>query len=48
MINVRLSLDHNLTIRQGHDIVQDIRNTIQSKYSDVEEVHIHVNPYFEN
>ena len=47
LIDVRLSLDHNLTIKQGHDIASEIKNTVQSKFSDVEEVLIHVNPYFE-
>ncbi|TAI09608.1 cation-efflux pump, partial [Bacillus velezensis] len=45
--DVRLSLDHDLTIKQGHDIAREIRNEIKRQFSDVEEVLIHVNPYFE-
>jgi cation diffusion facilitator family transporter len=47
LLDVRLSLDHDLTIKQGHDIAHEIRNVIQKRYSDVEEVLIHVNPYFD-
>ncbi|WP_397538676.1 cation diffusion facilitator family transporter [Rummeliibacillus pycnus] len=47
LIDVRLSLDHHLTVKQGHDITHHIRNTIKANYPDVEEVLIHVNPYFE-
>lgn len=47
LIDVRLSLDYRLTIKQGHDISHEIRNTIKSIFPDVEEVLIHVNPYFE-
>ncbi|UJX18605.1 cation diffusion facilitator family transporter [Bacillus sp. R45] len=47
LLDVRLSLDHDLTIKQGHDIAREIRNEIKRHFSDVEEVLIHVNPYFE-
>lgn len=47
LLDVRLSLDHDLTIKQGHDIAREIRNEIKRQFSDVEEVLIHVNPYFE-
>ncbi|MEG7357330.1 manganese transporter MneP [Bacillus sp. 0209A] len=47
LLDVRLSLDHDLTIKQGHDIAREIRNEIKRQFPDVEEVLIHVNPYFE-
>ncbi|MGM0950843.1 MAG: cation diffusion facilitator family transporter [Bacillota bacterium] len=47
LLDVRLSLDHDLTIKQGHDIARKIRNEIKRQFPDVEEVLIHVNPYFE-
>ncbi|HHW38704.1 MAG TPA: cation transporter [Bacillales bacterium] len=46
LIDVRISLDFDLTIKQGHDVAREIRNTIKSNYSDIREVLIHVNPYF--
>lgn len=47
LLDVRLSLNYDLTIKQGHDIARDIKNEIQKRDSNVEEVLIHVNPYFE-
>jgi cation diffusion facilitator family transporter len=46
LLDVRLSLNHDLTIKQGHDIARDIKNEILNKYPDVEEVLIHINPYY--
>jgi cation diffusion facilitator family transporter len=46
LLDIRLSINHNLTIKQGHDIARVIKNEIQNKYPDVGEVLIHVNPYF--
>lgn len=47
MLDVRLSIDHDKTIKEGHDIAHEIKKDIQSQYPDVEEVFIHINPYFE-
>ena len=47
LLDVRLSLDHDLTIKQGHDIAHEIKKDIQDQYPDVEEVFIHINPYYE-
>jgi len=46
ILDIRLSLNHDLTIKQGHDIAREIKNEILYKYPDVEEVLIHVNPYY--
>jgi cation diffusion facilitator family transporter len=37
LLDIRLSLDFFLTIKQGHDIAHQIRNEIQKKYPDVKE-----------
>lgn len=47
LLDVRLSMDHNLTIKESHDISHQIRRHIQEEYPQVKEVFIHVNPYFE-
>ncbi|HET7658686.1 MAG TPA: cation diffusion facilitator family transporter [Bacillales bacterium] len=47
MLDVRLSIDHDKTIKEGHDTARKIKNEIQDKFPDVEEVFIHINPYFE-
>jgi len=46
LLDIRLSLNHDLTIKQGHDIAREIKNELLNKYLDVEEVLIHVNPYY--
>ena len=48
LLDIRLSIDHDKTIKQGHDIAHQIKAEIQNKYPDVEEVLIHINPYFED
>lgn len=47
LLDVRLSLDHNLTIEEGHQISHRIRKEVQKQYPKIKEVFIHVNPYFE-
>lgn len=47
LLDVRLSLDHNLTIEEGHNISHQIRKEVQKEYPKIKEVFIHVNPYFE-
>lgn len=47
LIDLRLSIDHFKTIKEGHDIAHDIKKDIQNRFPDVEEVFIHINPYFE-
>jgi cation diffusion facilitator family transporter len=47
LLDVRVSMDHDLTIKEGHDIAHEIKKEIQSQYPDVEEVFIHINPHYE-
>lgn len=46
MVDVRISIDHNMTIREGHDLSEEIKCTLMKKYNNIEEVLIHLNPYF--
>lgn len=46
LIDARIGLPANMTIKQGHDITQAIRNRIMSEHEDVEEVLIHLNPWY--
>ncbi len=48
LIDVRISVPANLTIQQGHDITKTIRDKIITDHDDVEEVLIHLNPWYEN
>lgn len=47
LIDVRISMPGDMTIKEGHDITKNIRNTIMSTHENVEEVLIHVNPWYE-
>lgn len=46
LLDLRISLDHSLTIKQGHDIAHEIKNNIEERFPEVTEVFIHINPYF--
>lgn len=48
LVDVRLSLEHDLTIKEGHDIIRKIRDAVQKEHPNVEEVLIHINPYYNN
>jgi len=48
LIDVRLSVPGELTIQEGHDITRKIRDTIKEKDKQVEEVLIHLNPWYED
>ncbi|TBL78222.1 cation diffusion facilitator family transporter [Paenibacillus thalictri] len=48
LIDVRLSVPGELTIQQGHDISRLIKSTIKKKHNDVDEVLIHLNPWYDH
>ncbi len=47
-IDLRISIMHDKTIKQGHDLARQIKKTIMVKHPNVKEVLIHLNPYFED
>lgn len=47
MVDVRISIDHDKTIKEGHDLAREIKFTLMEKYTNIEEVLIHLNPYFQ-
>jgi cation diffusion facilitator family transporter len=47
LVDVRVSVPAELTIQQGHDISRLIKNTIMEQHSDVDEVLIHLNPWYD-
>ncbi|MFP3726571.1 cation diffusion facilitator family transporter [Priestia filamentosa] len=47
LVDVRMSIDHNKTIKFGHDLGREIKRTLMGKYDNIDEVLIHLNPYFE-
>lgn len=46
MVDVRISIDYDKTIQEGHDLAKQIKFTLMQKYNNIEEVLIHLNPYF--
>ncbi|MFJ8456975.1 cation diffusion facilitator family transporter [Bacillus paramycoides] len=47
LIDVRISVPAYLSIQQGHDICREIKTAIMKQDSEVYEVLIHVNPWYE-
>ncbi|WP_026692971.1 cation diffusion facilitator family transporter [Peribacillus kribbensis] len=46
LVDVRISVDHDKTIKEGHDLTREIRNALIDKYDNIDEVLIHLNPYY--
>ncbi|BBH21361.1 putative transporter YdfM [Paenibacillus baekrokdamisoli] len=46
LIDARVSIPAELTIQQGHDISREIKKGIMEQHSDVDEVLIHLNPWY--
>jgi cation diffusion facilitator family transporter len=47
LVDARISVHGDLTIKQGHDISRTIKKSIMEQHSDVDEVLIHLNPWYE-
>ncbi|MCM3002715.1 cation diffusion facilitator family transporter [Priestia koreensis] len=46
LVDVRISIDHFKTIKQGHDLGREIKKVLMAKNDHIQEVLIHLNPYF--
>jgi cation diffusion facilitator family transporter len=46
LVDLRISIDHYKTIKEGHDLAKSIKGRMMEKYDNIEEVLIHLNPYF--
>jgi cation diffusion facilitator family transporter len=46
LVDLRIAINHNMTIKQGHDLSKKIKETLMSKYDNIKEVLIHINPYY--
>ena len=46
MMDIRISIDQDKTIKEGHDLSREIKHALMKKFDHVEEVLIHLNPYF--
>lgn len=47
LVDARLAVSGNLTIQEGHDIIRLIKQKIKEAHSDVDEVLVHLNPWYE-
>lgn len=46
LVDLRISIDHFKTIKEGHDLAKLIKGRMMEKFDNIEEVLIHLNPYF--
>lgn len=46
LVDLRISIDHFKTIKEGHDLAKLIKGRLMERYDNIEEVLIHLNPYF--
>ncbi|SCW82432.1 cation diffusion facilitator family transporter [Paenibacillus tianmuensis] len=47
LVDLRVSIPGNLTVQEGHDISRQIKRAIMERHADVDEVLIHLNPWYE-
>lgn len=45
IIDIKISVDPNITVKSGHDIARNVKKTLLGEHSDIEDVLVHVNPY---
>ena len=48
LVDIRVSIPGELTVQQGHDISRKIKKMIMKANHDVDEVLIHINPWYKN
>ncbi|MFJ5759807.1 cation diffusion facilitator family transporter [Neobacillus sp. NPDC093182] len=46
LVDLRISIDHFKTIKEGHDLAKLIKRRLMERYDNIDEVLIHLNPYF--
>lgn len=47
IIDIKISVDPSISVREGHDIARTVRVELLNQHSDIENVLVHVNPYEE-
>ncbi|MET3292150.1 cation transporter [Brevibacillus fluminis] len=46
IVDIRVSVPNELTVKEGHDISRLIKKSIMNEHQEVEEVLVHLNPWF--
>ena len=47
LVDIRIAIPYEKNIKQGHDLCRDIKKELMSKFDNIEEVLIHLNPYIQ-
>ena len=48
IIDIKVSVDPNLSVKEGHDIAKAVKQRLLQKHEDIEDVLVHLNPYDQN
>ncbi|NRD76360.1 cation transporter [Bacillus sp. BRMEA1] len=46
IVDLRIAIDHDKTIKQGHDLARAIKKRLMEHHDNIDEVMIHLNPYY--
>jgi cation diffusion facilitator family transporter len=46
LVDLRIAIDHSMTIKEGHDLSKEIKESLMGKFDNIKEVLIHLNPYY--
>jgi divalent metal cation (Fe/Co/Zn/Cd) transporter len=47
LVDLRVGVHGELTVQEGHDIIRKIKQAIKENNHDVDEVLIHLNPWYD-
>ncbi len=45
IIDIKVSVDPNLSVKEGHDIAKAVKQRLLQKHEEIEDVLVHLNPY---
>lgn len=45
IVDIKVSVDPNITVKEGHDIATEVKQSLILKHEEVEDVLVHINPY---
>ncbi|MBH8605149.1 cation transporter [Thermoactinomyces sp. CICC 10521] len=48
LVDVRVGVPGEMTVQEGHDISRAIKKNVMERFDDVQEVLVHINPWYEN
>ena len=48
VIDIKVSVDPEITVKQGHDIAKNVKQNLMDEYQEIADVLVHVNPYIDD